>query len=151
MRKAAKLAIVLLATGPFLQGCQTLGLSGGDPPRRFATQANANCARLQPLVTASDGSLSRTQMEDALKAKYAKADADKSGDLSAAEVAPINDELRRQNVGASPVMDFNGDGRVNYQEFGSGWKTMFDLCGGGDEVVTQADMTHSPSIGKPRP
>lgn len=149
MRGTAKLAIVLVGTLPLLQACQMFGGSS-EPPRRYASQSNPNCARLQPLVTAQDGSLSRDDMEAALKAKFKQADLDNSGELSMAEVGPINDALRLQNVGASPVMDWNGDGRVNFQEFAGGWRTMFDLCAhGGGAVVSKNDMERSPNVAPP--
>jgi hypothetical protein len=84
-------------------------------------------------------------MEEWLKTKYAAADRDGSGELTMAEAAPINDELRKQNVGASPVMDWNGDSRVDYQEFASGWKTMFDLCARGGDIVLKSAMDRSPA------
>ena len=153
MRRTAKFAIALLGTLPLLQACQMFGGGGGGGgPHRYASQRNPDCARLQPLATAEDGSLSRDDMEAVLKVKFKQADVDNSGELSMAEVGPINDALRAQNVGASPVMDWNGDGRVNFQEFASGWRTMFDLCAhGGGTVVSKNDMARSPNVAPPPP
>lgn len=128
---------------------------GGDDaprPNRYASQRNADCARLAPLVSNPDGSLSRPDMEVALKVEFKKWDKDGNGELSMAEVGPVNDALRAENVGASPVMDWNGDGHVNFEEFAGGWRTMFDLCAHGNgDVVSKADMERSPNVTPPRP
>jgi hypothetical protein len=153
MRGTAKLAIVLLASAPLLQACSMFGGGGGDAPRtpRYASQRNADCARLAPLVTNPDGSLNHDEMEAGLKLEFKRWDKDGNGELSSAEVGPLNDSLRAQNVGASPVMDWNGDGHVSFQEFAGGWRTMFDLCAhGGGQVVSKADMERSPNVTPPR-
>jgi len=154
MRKTAKLAIVLSASVPLLQACSMFGGGGDAAPRapRYASQRNADCARLAPLVTNADGSLSHDEMEAGLKLEFKKWDKDGNGELSSSEVGPLNDALRAQNVGASPVMDWNGDGHVSFQEFAGGWRTMFDLCAhDGGQVVTKADMARSPNVTPPRP
>jgi hypothetical protein len=148
MRGSAKLAVVLLGVAPLLQACSMLG--GGEPPRRTASQVNPDCARLKPLVVRQDGDLPRTDMEAQLQAAYKKADVDNSGDLSSSEASPVNESLRVLKLNAAPVMDINGDGRINFQEYASGWRTMFDYCGSGD-VVSQSDMQKSPSTTTIRP
>ena len=145
MRGSAKLAVVLLATAPLLQACSMFG-GTEPPPRRYASQANPDCARLQPLVVKEDGSLPRADMEAGLQASFKKYDTDGSGELSMTEVGPANDALRALKVNAAPVMDWNGDGRVNFQEFASGWRTMFDLCAHTTDLVSKNDMERSPNV-----
>lgn len=145
MRASAKLALGLLIAAPLLQACSMFG--GSEPPRRYASQANPDCARLRPLVVREDGDLPRADLEAQLQATFKKADTDGSGELSMAEVAPVNESLRALNVNAAPVMDINGDGRINFAEYGSGWRTMFDYCAhGGGDVVSQNDMGKSPNV-----
>ncbi len=148
MRSSVKLALVLLASAPLVQGCTLFG--GGEKPRHYASETNPACARLKPLVTNPNGDLSKSEMEAALQALFKKADVDGSGELSMTEVAPTNDALRGLNVGAAPVMDVNGDGRINFQEFASGWRTMFQLCAhGSGDVVSQNDMQNTPRTDAP--
>jgi hypothetical protein len=150
MRGSARLAVVLLASAPLLQACSMFGGGEESHPRRYASQQNPDCARLQPLVVSADGALSRADMETGLKASFKKYDADGSGELSMTEVAPANDALRALKVNAAPVMDWNGDGRINFQEFASGWRTMFDLCAhGGGDMVSKNDMERSPNVAAP--
>jgi len=147
MRGSAKLAVVLLATVPLLQACSMLG--GDKPARRYASQTNPDCARLQPVANPG-ADLTRPQMEAWLQTTFKKSDTDGSGELSMGEAAPVNESLRSLNVNAAPVMDLNGDGRINFQEFASGWRTMFDYCAhGGADVVSQNDMLRSPNVTGP--
>jgi len=118
---------------------------------RPTTQLASECARLQPLFGPSDEELSRDGMDAALKASMAKYDSDKNGELSYSEIQPVNDDLRAMNVGAAPVRDWNGDGVVNYQEFASGWKTMFDLCDRNrSQTVSWRELGFSPNVTAPR-
>src|SRR5262245_52962884 len=94
--------------------------------RHFASQnPNSDCSRLAPFVVNGDGSLSRTDLDAGLKTEFKKWDANGDGQLTQAEAGPLNDHLRAMNVNASPVMDWNGDGRIAHDEFASGWRTMF--------------------------
>jgi hypothetical protein len=125
---------------------------GNEGGRRAASQrANADCERLAPFVVNADGSLAKADLETGLTAEYKKWDKNGDGQMSQAEAGPLNDQLRALKVGASPVMDWNGDGRIAFDEFAGGWRTMFDLCGGEKNgVVTKADMTRSPNVTTPR-
>jgi hypothetical protein len=137
-----------------LQACETFGGEPDHPrhePRYAAEGSSADCERLAPFVANADGSLSKADLENGLKTEFKGWDKNADGQLSQAEAVPLNDHLRSLNVGASPVMDWNGDGHISYEEFASGWRTMFDLCGGEDSgVVTKADMTRSPNVTPPR-
>lgn len=148
---------VLFLTATILGGCGMLG--GGETPGTQAAapipaktvKLNTECARLQPLFSEGAGELTRADMDAALKVSYARWDKDGSGGLSNSEIQPINDELRTENVGASPVRDWNADGVVDLKEFGSGWRTMFELCDrNGNEKVSFAELGHSPNVSPPR-
>jgi hypothetical protein len=111
----------------------------------------SDCGRLQPLFGASDKELTKEKFEAALKVEMAKWDKDGSGDLTNSEVEPLNDALRAENVGASPVTDWNGDGRVDFQEFASGWRTMFELCDRNhNKIVSLGELGYSPNVTAPR-
>ena len=134
--------------------CQTLG---GEPEHarhesRYADQgSNADCERLAPFVVNAHDNLSKADLENGLKAEFKGWDKNGDGQLSHAEVEPLNDHLRSLNVGASPVTDWNGDGHISFDEFASGWRTMLELCArDGSDVVTKADMTRSPNVAPPR-
>ena len=115
-------------------------------------QLTTECARLQPLFAAGTKDLSREAMDEALKREYAKWDKDGNGQLSHAEIQPLNDALRAEHTGASPVTDWNADGQVDAREFGSGWRTMFDLCDRNrNNVISYRELGFSPNVAPPRP
>lgn len=112
---------------------------------------NTECARLQPLFGPEDTELSREKMNAGLKLEFAKWDKDGNGVLTNSEVQPLNDELRAENVGASPVTDWNADGKVDEKEFGAGWRTMFELCDRNrNDVVSVKELGRSPNVAPPR-
>jgi hypothetical protein len=131
-------------------GCTYFGVDTKperEPAAAPVGKLTTECARLQPLFGPNDQELTREKMDDGLKAELAKWDKDKSGDLTNSEVEPLNDELRAENVGASPVTDWNGDGHIDFQEFASGWRTMFDLCDGNrSKTVSLRELGHSPNV-----
>lgn len=150
-------AFVIVLAAMSLQACAMFG--GGDDEhgrrhhQRYAGgggNMNADCARLAPYVVNNDGSLSRSDLDTGLQAEFKKWDANGDGQLTTSESGPLNDHLRAMNVNASPVMDWNGDGRIAYDEFASGWRTMFDLCASkGGDIVTKADLARSPNVAPP--
>lgn len=116
-----------------------------------AGKLNTECARLQPLFQPDGSELTREQMDAGLKLELQKWDKDGSGDLSNSEAQPLNDELRAENVGASPVRDWNADGRIDAKEFGSGWRTMFELCDRNrNNMISVRELGHSPNVAAPR-
>lgn len=139
-----------------LSGCMSFFYK--DTSKREAMEAqrpvgklSSECARLQPLFGPDDQELTREKMDAALKIQYAKWDKDGSGTLTNSEVKPLNDELRAEHVGASPVTDWNGDGNVDEKEFGSGWRTMFALCDRNrNDMVSLRELGHSPNVTAPR-
>lgn len=150
----AKQLLVLALLAPAFAACSYFkGEIGGSEAKmeRPTQQLTSECARLQPLFGANDEELTRDGMEIGLKAQLAKYDADGNGELSYSEIQPVNDALREQNVGAAPVRDWNGDGVVNYQEFASGWRTMFELCDRNrSKTVSWRELGFNPNVTAPR-
>ena len=150
-----KIAGVCVVTAA-LTGC---GMMGGDsgPSVESADaipvgQLTTECGRLQPLFAPGSKELTREDMDAALKREYAKWDKDANGELSHSEIQPVNEALRAENTGASPVTDWNADGQVDAKEFGSGWRTMFDLCDrNANAKISIRELGFSPNVTPPRP
>ena len=141
MRQLA-IASVLLVSISGLQACQMFD-SGDARSDAGSQRAKSDCQRLKPLVVNTDGSLTRAELEVGLKAEFKKWDKNGDGELNPSEVRPLNDYLRTLDTGASPVIDWNADGKVDFQEFAGAWRTTFELCGGSDGVVTKAEIERS--------
>lgn len=142
------------AAAGLLAGCSVFG--GDEKPKAAAAppvvgKLTTDCARLQMLFGPDDQEITRDQMEAGLKTVMTKWDADGSGDLTHSEVQPLNDYLRQEYKGASPVTDWNADGRVDFKELGAGWRTMFDLCDRNrNKSVSLRELGFSPNVAPPR-
>lgn len=145
---------MLCAAAMALAGCSYFG---DDKPTAETASArpvgklNTECARLQPLFGPEDTELSREKMNAGLKLELAKWDKDGNGWLSNSEAQPLNDALRAENVGASPVTDWNADSKIDEKEFGAGWRTMFELCDRNrNDMVSVRELGRSPNVAPPR-
>jgi hypothetical protein len=155
MRATMRILMLMTVAPLALAGCTFFY---ADTSKRDAMMAekptgklNTECARLQPLFAPDGSDLTREQMDAALKLALKKWDTDGSGDLTNSEVQPLNEELRAENVGASPVRDWNADGRIDEKEFGSGWRTMFELCDRNrNDMVSMRELGRSPNVTGPR-
>lgn len=155
MSRMFKLVAVVVVAGPVVAGCSYFKSESTREAEgqiaRPVEKLTSECARLQPLFGPDVQELTRDGMEAGLKLELAKWDKDSNGELNYTETQPLNDELRDMNVGAAPVRDWNGDGLVNYQEFASGWRTMFELCDRNrNKTVSWRELGYSPNVTAPR-
>jgi hypothetical protein len=73
-----------------------------------------------------DGSLSRAELEAGLRAEFAAADTNHNGVLDLDEIRAVNDKRWQQdNAAASPLVDWNGDGVVDYDEYAATARSLF--------------------------
>jgi Ca2+-binding EF-hand superfamily protein len=86
------------------------------PSRDLLTKYDAN----------HDGTLTKAELEAGLKAEFDAADADHSGCLNPDEVRTINEKrLQEQGSTATPLIDWNQDGCVDFNEFAGTMRTLF--------------------------
>lgn len=155
MGKSVRAVLTATAAVSLLLGCSYFGGEAEKPKAEAAPKPvgklTTDCARLQELFGPEDKEITREQMDVGLKSVLAKWDKDSSGDLTHSEVEPLNDYLRQEYKGASPVTDWNADGRVDVKEFGAGWRTMFDLCDRNrSKTVSLRELGFSPNVAPPR-
>jgi hypothetical protein len=146
-------AVLMALTLP-LVACSYFESSSTSEPQTMARpvgRLTTDCGRLQPLFGPEDQELTREKMDAGLKAEMAKWDTDGNGELSHREIDPLNDSLRENSPGASPVTDWNADGRIDEREFGAGWRTMFELCDrNASQTVSLRELGYSPRVAPPR-
>jgi Ca2+-binding EF-hand superfamily protein len=121
-----------------LAGCSSHGPSD-DPNRNAAPQA-LPLLRFGP---DEDGSLTRAKVVAVLKAEFAAADTNHDGVLDWDEVRAVN-ERRWQRDGdkASPLVDWNRDGVVDFKEFATTDLSLFEqFDANGDGVLTAKEFT----------
>lgn len=133
--------------GPGGSGMRMMGGPGGHggPP-----MGPPEGAQLKAFDIDGDGRLTRDELTRGLQLAFAQFDRDKDGSLSATEARALNDQRRQQSSTASPVFDWNADGRVDFKEFANQQLALFDrLDLDGDQVLTEQEMTR-PQMGPGR-
>jgi Ca2+-binding EF-hand superfamily protein len=140
IRRALPVAALALA----LAGCSSLFGSNRHreappeeyhPPRTILEAFDAN----------HDGTVTRAEMDAGLKADFAKADTNHDGRLDEDEVRAVN--LARWTADsstASPLVDWNHDGFVDFKEFAATAHSLFD------QMDADGDGKLSPQELRPR-
>jgi len=162
------LAVAALAAGVFtLQACSSLnpfGGSGRKPAAAPAAEASSpgdlnpvrprresEAMRLKRFDVNGDGNVARAELEETLTADFKKDDLNGDGSLDVSEARPLNERIREEKV-ASPVFDWNADGRIVFVEFASQWRTLFDRADRNrDGIVDEEEMTGRARDYTPRP
>jgi hypothetical protein len=87
------------------------------PPRAILEAYDAN----------HDGEVSRAELEQGLHAEFTKADARQTGCLDADEVRAVNQQRWAQDQStASPLVDFQGNGCIDFDEFAATARSLFE-------------------------
>jgi Ca2+-binding EF-hand superfamily protein len=74
-----------------------------------------------------DGTITRAEMEQGLRADFTKADVKHSGCLDADEARAVNDRRWQQDQSTySPLVDFKGKGCIDSDEFAATARSLFD-------------------------
>lgn len=114
------IAVVLLATAA--------GFCGAHAAQRLPAGLPASAALLLRYDANHDGIVTWDEMEAGLKADFAAADTNGDGCLDAAETRAENQRrLARDGAQASPLVDWNLDGCVDFREFANTAHSYFEL------------------------
>ncbi len=116
--------LLSLAAGLSLAACGSAG-----PERRPGMAAPgmaepAGACLLTPFVTNADGSLDRPQLDAALKAAFARADANGDGALGKQEIVALN-AARAATCDRTPFIDWSETGRMSFAAFAARYYTAF--------------------------
>lgn len=143
---------VVVGAALVLAGCgggAGISLFGGDeapagPPREDV---------FTPFDTDTDGIITKAEVDAGVTSLFKRDDTDGDGFLNATEVRAVNDRLVAESgSGATPVIDWNADGRVNTQEYGAQWRTLFDRADvNGDGVIDPRERAGRVKPRKARP
>jgi Ca2+-binding EF-hand superfamily protein len=149
MRYPAKF-VAVCAAALVLTGCGGNGFGGRRPQTSTQTGVqnarNTERAAEQKLLagydTNKDGSLSRAELEAGLKRDFDALDKNHDGKLSGDEVREENDRRWKQaGPQSTPLIDWNHDGYVDFDEYATATRTLFDqLDVNHDGVLTPQEM-----------
>jgi len=123
MRRVGVLAGVIglaLALG----GCSGgMGLFGGeDKPVAGPPRVDG----FTPFDTDADGLIQKAELDAGVVRLFEADDRNGDGFLDGVEVRAVNDRLIAESgSSATPLIDWNADGRVTAQEYGAPWRTLF--------------------------
>lgn len=89
-----------------------------------------------------DGTVTRIELEQGLRAEFAKADVNGKRCLDADEARIVNQERwQRDQSTYSPLVDFKGDGCIDFNEFAAQPRSLFEqMDANGDGKVTPEEL-----------
>jgi len=109
-------------------GVAVAGITAVSAVERLPAGLPPSAALLLRYDANHDGVVTREEMDAGLKADFAAADTNGDGCLDAAETRAENQRrLARDGAQASPLVDWNLDGCVDFREFANTAHSYFDL------------------------
>lgn len=129
--------IAVFAAALMLAGCGSMGWMGGHHdgeyrgrPRGMHGDPSGTAAGLKQLQSYDankDGMLTRAELDAQLRKDFAAADRNHDGHLDAGEAQDENDRRYKESgTQYSPVLDWNQDGVIDFNEFAGGLRSLFD-------------------------
>ena len=111
-----------------------------DPPRREDWHGPYNL--ILRYDSDNDGKITRRELEAGVRQDFWQADTNRDGRLDAEEVRAANlRRIRADQSTAIPLIDWSDDGYVDYGEFASGMRSLFEQYDAdGNGTVTLEEM-----------
>ena len=139
----------LMALGAlFLAGCGGMDRRGGLRPGGNPPPPSDREQNIRLMITYdgnSDGMVTRAELEEGLRRQFVAADVNGDGRLDGSETRAENDRrFRASGTGASPLIDWNQDGFVSVEEFGTTARSVFDELDRDHNGVLDSDEIRLP-------
>lgn len=117
-------AVVLIAAA--CAGARNPRIAANRPPPPI-TETEQNIKLMLSYDENSDGTVTRQELEDGLHRQFAAADLDHDGKIDLKEMQAENDRrFRAFGTEASPLIDWNQDGYIDFDEFASTSRSVFE-------------------------
>ncbi len=130
MRIKPEFRFIACAGAVFLIASGCAGQNPRPNPNRSPapiTETEQNIKLMLSYDENSDGIVTRQELEDGLKRQYATADLNHDGKLDLREMQVENDRrFRAFGTEASPLIDWNQDGIIDFDEFASTARSVFE-------------------------
>ena len=130
------------------------GMRGGPPPGaggpnagiRPLSEQEQNIRFMLSFDGDSDGTVTRDELETALRRQFAACDTNHDGHIDIREMQAENDRRFRVNgAGASPLIDWNQNGEIDFDEFATTARSLFaELDRNMDSKLTPDELRLTP-------
>ena len=138
-------AVFLITTG--CAGLRRVNGMRGLPP---IGETEQNIKLMLSYDENSDGVVMRQELETGLRRQYATADANHDGKLDVKEMQAENDRrFRAFGTEASPLIDWNQDGFIDFDEFASTARSVFDDMDKNHDAKLDQNELRLPQPGRP--
>jgi Ca2+-binding EF-hand superfamily protein len=132
-----------------------LAVSACAPPPRPGPGApqerEANRRALMRLDANGDGVIARTEVEEGLRREHAALDVNRDGRYSADEISVENSRRwRAEGAMATPLIDWNQDGTLDFAEFASAPMGLFNIADRDHDGILSAGELQAILRGAPR-
>jgi Ca2+-binding EF-hand superfamily protein len=138
-----------------LVGALVIALSAcgsGPRPRDQEPEFHPPRSILEAYDFNHDGTITRAEMEQGLRADFAKADARHTGCLDADEVRAVNEQRWATDQStASPLVDFKGKGCIDFDGFAATARSLFEqMDRNGDGKIEPKELHPPPGARRER-
>jgi Ca2+-binding EF-hand superfamily protein len=154
-------AIRILACGAavFLAAAACAGPRRGPPPpggmpgqMRPITEQEQNIRLMLSFDGNSDGALTRDEMEAALRRQFEACDLNHDGRIDVSEMQAENDRrFKAFGTGASPLIDWNRNNQIEYDEFATTARSLFAEMDRDRDGQLGPNELRLPQVGRGRP
>ena len=150
----AGVAVLVLAAGCGAMRGGPPGAGGPNGGIRPLSEQEQNIRLMLSFDGNSDGTVTREEMEAALRRQFAACDLNHDGHIDLKEMQAENDRRFRVNgAGASPLIDWNQNGEIDFDEFATTARSLFaelDKDMDGKLIPNELRLT-PPGRGRPPP
>ena len=102
------------------------GAAGPNGATRSLSEQEQNIRLMISFDGNSDGTVTRDEMEAALRRQFAACDVNADGRIDIREMQAENDRrFRVSGAGASPLIDWNQNGQIDFDEFATTARSLF--------------------------
>ncbi len=123
---AAGAVLIVAAACGGMRGRPLPGPGGPNAGVRPLSEQEHNIRLMLSFDGNSDGTVTRDEMEAALKRQFAACDTNGDGRIDFREMQAENDRRFRVNgAGASPLIDWNQNGEIEFDEFATTARSLF--------------------------
>jgi Ca2+-binding EF-hand superfamily protein len=128
---------------PCLLGLLAAGCGGQRPPPQQQPEFHPPRSIIEHYDANHDGTITRAEVEQGLRAEFAQADAKHTGCLDEDEVRAVNGKRWQEDQSTySPLVDFKQKGCIDFEEFAATVRSLFEQMDADDDGQVDQKELH---------